>query len=109
MDILGVGAMEVRAPRSAMPSRRPNPSTKGKIMNWLSSQKHTPTNRELAEEASDKRCSDAIRKAPVVNLDGNDWYDLSSQYLDFEAKYLRLRGLVKHHPSLPYLVYFVND
>ena len=103
------GVMEELALGPVNLHRKLNPSTKGKIMNWLSSQKHTPTNRELAEEASDKRCSDAIRKAPVVNLDGNDWYDLSSQYLDFEAKYLRLRGLVKHHPSLPYLVYFVND
>lgn len=78
-------------------------------MNWLSSPKHLPTNRELAEEASDKRCTDAIKKAPKVNLDGNEWYDLSMQYLDFEAKYLRLRGLLRHHPSLPYLVYFIND
>ena len=106
--IMAVGTLAALVQKHANECRKQNPSMEN-IMNWLSSPKHTPTNRELAEDASDKRCSDAIKKAPTVTLDGNQWYDISSQYLDFEAKYLRLRGLIRHHPSLPYLVYFVFD
>lgn len=59
----------------------------------------------------DKLAKDTIKDGCVSILhDGVQWYDtewlLNCSSVAWEVKYLRLRGLLTHHPLIPKLVRF---
>ena len=67
---------------------------------WYSTSQPQKTNQQLAYEGCDKKNIGLIKKVCVeTDLEGVVWWDTTGQGLEYEVKYLRLRGLIVVHPS----------
>lgn len=61
---------------------------------------------ELQTHLADKQATDVILALPARILNSKVWRDADQALLPahWEVKYLRLRGLLEHHPDQPNLV-----
>lgn len=73
-------------------------------------EKVKPLLTHLALKFADKQASDTILDQCAVQvLEGVVWRDVNKvknlPHVVWEVKYLRMRGLLKHHPLIPNLVH----
>lgn len=62
------------------------------------------TLHEIEQKLAETQATTAILVLPAVVIDGIVWRNVTDQPIEWEVKYLRMRGLLRHHHEKPWLV-----
>lgn len=62
------------------------------------------TQQELERKLAETQATNVILALPAVVIKGTVWRSVLDHYVEWEVKYLRMRGLLMHNEERPYLV-----